>query len=107
MTGYLERALDTGLAIEACKRADNGAHWVYEKIIELPGAAEAKSFFQEGCRNKRLILKPHQQAQARLSTEARGLELPSADARRMSACIGSKAEILPEVLADLIGPLGD
>ena len=30
-TSYLERALDTGLSIEACRRADNGAQWAYEK----------------------------------------------------------------------------
>ena len=43
-TGYLERALDTELSLDACRRADNGAQWAYEKILELPGAAETQSF---------------------------------------------------------------
>ena len=46
-TRYLERALDTGLSLEACRRADNGAQWAYDNILELPRAAEAQSFFQE------------------------------------------------------------
>ena len=33
--------------------------------------------------------------------------MPSAEARGISAYIGSKMGILPEVLADLTGPLGD
>ena len=55
-TGYLERALDTELSLEACKWADNGAHWAYETILELLGAAEAQSVFQEGCPDERTIL---------------------------------------------------
>ena len=43
-TNYLERPLDPRLSLEACKRADNGAQWAYEKILELPGAAEAVIF---------------------------------------------------------------
>ena len=34
-TGYLGRALDTELFLEACRRANNGAEWAYEKVIEL------------------------------------------------------------------------
>ena len=34
-TSYLERALDTGLSLEACRRADNRAQWAYEKVLEL------------------------------------------------------------------------
>ena len=49
-TSCLERAPDTGLSLEACSRADNGAQWVYEKILELPGAAEEHSFFRRGAR---------------------------------------------------------
>ena len=45
-TSYLERALDTGLSLESCRRADNGAQWAYEEII-IPRAAGAQSFFQE------------------------------------------------------------
>ena len=81
---YLERALDTGLSLEACRTADNGAQWAYETILELPGAAEAQSFFQEGCPDRWLTLQPHQQAQARLSTGAGGLGLPSTEAWRLS-----------------------
>ena len=40
-TSYLERALNPGLPLEACRTADNGAQWTYDKILELPGAAEA------------------------------------------------------------------
>ena len=61
-TRYLERALDTGLSLEACRRADNGAQRAYEKILELPGAAEAQSFFREGCPNNQLKLQPHPEA---------------------------------------------
>ena len=43
-TSCLERALDTGLSLETCRRADNGVQWAYKKILELPGAAEAQSF---------------------------------------------------------------
>ena len=52
-------------------------------------------------------MRPHQQAQARLSTRAGGLGLPSTEARRMSASIGSSVGALPEDIADLTGPLGD
>ena len=34
-TIYLERALGTGLSLEACRRADNRAQWAYEKVLEL------------------------------------------------------------------------
>ena len=59
-TSYLGRALDPGLSLEAYKGADNGAQWVYEKILGIPGAAEAQPFFQEGCPDNRLTLKPYQ-----------------------------------------------
>ena len=78
-----------------------------QKIFELPGAAEAESFFQEGYPDERLTLQPRQQAQARLSTGAGGLGLPSVEARRMSGSIRSKMGNLPEVLANLTGSSGD
>ena len=106
-TSYVERALDTGLSLEACRRAENGAQRAYENILELPRAAEAQSFFQEGCPGKQLTLNPHQQARTRLSTGAGGLGLPSTVTRRMSASIGSRLGTLPEVLVDLMGPLGN
>ena len=71
-TSYLERALDTGLSLEACRREDNGAQWAYENSSEQPGAAEAQSLFQEGCPGNQLTLNPHQQAQARVSAEWEG-----------------------------------
>lgn len=55
-TSCFDRALDTELSLEACRRAANGAQWVHEKILELPGAPEAQSFFQEGSLDNRLIL---------------------------------------------------
>ena len=55
-TSYVERALATGLSLEACRRADNGAQSAYEKILELPDAAEAQSYVREGCPDNRLTL---------------------------------------------------
>ena len=106
-TSYLERALDTGLSLEACRRADNGVHWAYGRILERPGATVAQPFFQEGFPGNQLTSTPHQQAQARLSTGAGGLGLPSTEARRMSASIGNRVGTLPEVTADLTGRLRD
>ena len=71
-TSCLERALDTGISLETCRRAENGAQWAYENILELHRAAEAQSFFQEGCPANQLTLNPHQQAQARFSIRAEG-----------------------------------
>ena len=70
-TNYLERALGTRLSLEECRRADNGTQWASEKM-ELPGAEEAPSFFQEGCPVDQPTLNPHQQAQARLLQEQEG-----------------------------------
>ena len=81
--------------------------WAYEKILELPSAAEAQFFFREGCPDNRLTLQPHQQAKAQLSPGTGGLGLPSTEARRMSASIRRRVGILPEVLADLTDPSGD
>ena len=97
-TSYPERVLDTGLPLDACRRADNGAQWADRKILELPGAPEAQSFFQEGCPGNQLTLTPHQQAQARLFAGAGGLELRSTETRRTSASIGSNVGTLPEGL---------
>ena len=85
----------------------SGQTWYIRENLRVPDAAEAQSFFEEECPDDRQTLQPHQQAQARLSTGAGGLGLPSAKARRTSASIGSKVGILPEVLAGLTGPLGD
>ena len=45
----LERVLGTSLNFARCRRADYKAQWAYERIIKLPVAAEAHSFFQEVC----------------------------------------------------------
>ena len=57
-----------GQRTSCLERADNGAPSAYENILELPGAEEAQSIFQEGCPGNELTLNPHQQAQACLST---------------------------------------
>ena len=45
---YLERALDTGLSLAACRRADNGAQWAYENILELPERRRHSRFPRRG-----------------------------------------------------------
>ena len=60
-TCYLERALDTGLSLEAYRRVDNGVQWAYETFLELSVAVEAQPIFQEGCPGYQLILCPYQQ----------------------------------------------
>eukprot|EP00904_Undaria_pinnatifida_P003430 jgi/Undpi1/13088/HiC_scaffold_8.g02750.m1 len=88
-TSYRERVMDPELSLAACKKADGNALWMLEKLLDLPGAAEESSFFADGCPTNMLTLQPHQQAQASLSTGAGGFGLSSAEARRMSASVGS------------------
>lgn len=71
-TSYLGRALDPELSLEACTRTNNGAQRAHEKLLELPGAAEAHPLFQEGCPDSQLTLKRYRQAQARLSMKREG-----------------------------------
>ena len=78
-----------------------------EKLLDLPGAAEESSYFADGCPTNLLTLQPHQQAQASLSMGARGFGLSLAEARRMSASVGSLVAMVPEVLADLSGAIGN
>lgn len=106
-TAYIERGVDPKMSQSACQRADNGALWMLENLLELPGTAEESTFFEEGCPADRLTMLPHQRAQARLSTGAGGFGLSSAEARRMSASVGSLVATLPAVLADLTGILGE
>ena len=61
-TSYLDRALETGLSLEAYMMVENRAPWAFKKTLKLPGAAEAHSFFQEGCQDNRLTLQPRQLA---------------------------------------------
>lgn len=101
----MEGPLDTGLSPGACRRADKGKKRECENILELPGAEEAQSYFQEGCPGSQLTLNPYQQVQTRLPIEAGELGLPSRGARRVYASIRSRVWTLPEALADLTGPL--
>ena len=78
-----------------------------DKLLDLPGAAEESSFFANGCPTNMLTLQPHQQAQASLSTGAGGFGLSSAEARRMSASVGSLVATVPDVLAYLSGAIGN
>ena len=106
-TSYRERVMDPELSLAACKKADGNALWMLEKLLDLPGAAEESSFFADGCPTYILTLQPHQQAQASLSTGVGGFGLSSAEARRMSASVGSLVATVPEVLADLSGAVGN
>ena len=114
-TSYLECVMDPELSLAACKKADGNALWTLEKLLDLAGAAEKSSFFADekssffadGCPTNMLTLQPHQQAQASLSTGAGGFGLSSAEARRMSASVGSSVATVPEVLADLSGAKGN
>ena len=88
-TAYVERVMDPKLSLPAYRRTDNGAMWMRENLMELPGTAEESSLFEEGCVAERLTLLPHQSAQASLSS------------------VGSWVATLPAVLADLSGSLGE
>lgn len=53
-TDYLERVMDTNTSLEetslethTCGRTDSGAPRDYQHTLEVPGAAEALSFFEE------------------------------------------------------------
>ena len=78
-----------------------------ENLPELPGTAEESSFLEEGCMAARLTLLSHQRAQASLSTEAGGFGVSSAEARGMSASVGSLVTTLLAILADLSDNLGE
>ena len=77
--------------------------WMLENLIDLSETEEELPFFEDGCPTSQLMLLPHQRAQASLSTRAGGFGLSSAEARRMSASVGSMVATIPEVLADLSG----
>ena len=106
-TSHLERVMDLELSLAASQKANGNALWILEKQLGLPEAVEESSFFADGCRTKMLTLQPYQQAQASLSTGAGGFGLSSAEARRMSASVGSLVATVPEVLASLSGAIGD
>ena len=81
--------------------------WMLEKLFDLPRAAEESSFCENGCPTNQLTLQPYQQAQASLSSGGGGFGLPWAEARGMSASVGSLVATVPEALADLPGAIGD
>ena len=105
-TAYIERMMGPTLSLPACRRANNGAMWMLENLLEFPGTVEESSFFEEGCMAERLTLPPHQRAQAGLSTGAGRFGMSSAEAKRMSVSVESLVATLPVVLADLSGSLG-
>ena len=73
----------------------------------LSSGAEESSFLEDGCPTYQLTLQLYHQAQASLSTGAGGCGLSSAEARRVSASVGSLVATVPEVLADLSGAIED
>ena len=105
LTSCIERVTDPELSLPACQWADISTMWMLERLLELPGTAGESPFFEDVCPANRLTLQPHQKAQASLSTGAGGVGLSSAESRRMSASIGSLVATVPEILADLSGPL--
>ena len=77
--------------------------WVLKNLLELPGMAEESSLLDMGCMAEWLTLLPHQRAQVSLSLGSGGFGISSAEARRMSASVGSLVETLPAALADFSG----
>ena len=104
---YIECVMDPELPAITCQKPEINAMWMLEKLLDLPGAAEESPFFEDGCPTNQLTLQPYQQAQASLSTGASVFGLSSAEARRMSASVGSSVATVPEALADLSGAIGD
>lgn len=95
-TGSLKMALNTELFSEACSMTDNGAQWASEKT--LSGAADAQPFSQDGCPNYRLKVQPYIRKVKRtlfLREGEGGLGFPPAEARRLSASVGSRIWISP------------
>ena len=100
--------MDPELSLPACQKADGSAMWMLKSLLYIPGTAEESSFFEDGCPTSRLTLQPHQQhVQVSLFTGAGGFGPSSAEARRMSASVGSMVATVPEVLPDLSGVIGE
>ena len=78
-----------------------------KKLPDLPGAAEESSFFADGCPTKQADPAPLPTGAGKPVHGGRGFGLSSAEARRMSASVGSLVATMPEVLADLSGAIGD
>ena len=59
--------------------------------------------FEDGFSTNQLALKPYQQAQVSLATGTGGFWLSSAEARTLSASVGSLVATVSEVFADMSG----
>ena len=94
-TSYLKGLWTRGFPSKHVKRQTTGRSG---RIRKNPRATESGGgtvvLSRRGARDNRLTLKPYQQAQARFSTGARGLGMPSTEARRMSVSIGSRVGTL-------------
>ena len=104
MVRYSERVLHAGRSLKTFMRADSGTHWWYQKMLEVQGTTEAESFIQEIFgKHRHLISKPKNAI-----LRETGLRMQSTDSgRTFAASIGSRVGILPELWADLVGPLGE
>lgn len=78
-----------------------------ENILELPAIADETAFFGDGCPVSCRSPQPHQRVQAGLSTGAGGVRLASVMTLRVSALVVGVCGLLPTVLSDLSGPLGE
>ena len=110
MVNYLENVLDTRPSLEAGRREDKtGRIGRTRKSSSCPGATEAQSIVGEWHRDKSAgIAASPTSPNTTLYGIGRVVWLPSTEARRMPTSSGSKrVDILPEILADLTGPLGD
>lgn len=76
-------------------------------MLELPGAAEAQCFLQEGRPDDQLALQPHQRARARLSAGAGGIRVVVNGDEEKSPAIGRRVGTFQEVRADHTDRIGD
>lgn len=101
----LGRVLDSGLSVEKCRKAGNGAQCGHPRaILELMGAVEAQSLFKEGRPGDRLALQPASKSKHAF-LRGRRVRVAVEKTRTISATTGSRFRMIPEVVADLPGPL--
>lgn len=105
-TGFREQGVNARPSRKACQRAGNGALWMLKKLMELRSAADEDRFFEKGYPADLFTMFPHQRLQARLSTGARGFGLASVR-QRVSSFSVSLCKVLPAVLVDMSGPIGE
>lgn len=101
------RVLDIDISVGACSQADQAGLWMLERVLEQPAAAGEGPFFSEGCSSDLINLLPHQLVQAGLSPGTRGLVLALGSKRRLLVSIGSLAGMMPKVLVEISGPIGE